>query len=74
MPLMNGIDLLYEIKNSKEIINMPYCIALTAYSLKNDREKYIQLGFNDYISKPIDFSLLSNSLYNFCNKHDLKFI
>ncbi len=74
MPLLNGVDLLFEIKHSTDLINMPYCIALTAYSLKNDREKYLQLGFNDYISKPIDFALLYNSIYNFCNKLDLKSI
>ena len=70
MPVLNGVDLLLKIKhNNKEILKVPYCIALTAYSLKNDHEKFIQLGFNDYIAKPIDFSVLYNSLHNYCTNY-----
>lgn len=66
MPILNGVDLLLQIKHSKDVVKIPYCIALTAYSLKDDREKYIQIGFNEYISKPIDFTILYNIIYNYC--------
>ena len=65
MPVLNGIELLLNIKNQKDVLQIPYCIALTAYSLKDDREKYLQLGFDEYISKPIDFSVLYNCIYSF---------
>jgi hypothetical protein len=66
MPILNGVDLLLQIKHKKDVVSIPYCIALTAYSLKDDREKYIQIGFDEYIPKPIDFTILYNLIYNYC--------
>lgn len=39
----------YKFMNNKK----PYIIAVTAYSQKEDREKYLSMGFDQYISKPI---------------------
>ncbi len=48
---MNGIDVLNEIKKSAKNSNTPV-IASTAYTMKGDKEKLLQAGFDDYISKP----------------------
>ena len=50
MPEMNGYEATRKIKqfNKKVII-----IAQTAYALSGDKEKAIEAGCNDYISKPI---------------------
>jgi CheY-like chemotaxis protein len=50
MPEMNGYEATRQIRqfNQKVII-----IALTAFALAGDREKAIEAGCNDYISKPI---------------------
>jgi PAS domain S-box-containing protein len=50
MPELNGYDATRQIRqfNTEVII-----IALTAYALAGDREKTIEAGCNDYISKPI---------------------
>jgi len=50
MPEMDGVQCLKEIRKFDK--NIPV-IALTAYSLKSDREKYLEIGFNEYIAKPI---------------------
>jgi len=48
---MNGIDVLNEIKKLAINVNTPI-IASTAYTMKGDKEKLLQAGFDEYISKP----------------------
>jgi CheY-like chemotaxis protein len=51
MPVMNGYEATRQIRQfNKEVI----IIAQTAYGLSGDRQKAIDMGCNDYISKPID--------------------
>lgn len=52
MPVMNGVDATMEIRNGLNL-NIPI-IALTANAVKGDREKFIQAGMDDHISKPFD--------------------
>ena len=51
-PEMDGTQCLNEIRKIDSKIPI---IALTAHALRNDREKYLSMGFNDYFPKPIDF-------------------
>jgi len=55
MPELTGLEATEEIRkfNSKVII-----IAQTAHALAGDKEKAIQAGCNDYITKPINFDIL----------------
>ena len=48
---MNGIHVLTEIKKLDRNINTPV-IASTAYTMKGDKEKLLEAGFDDYLSKP----------------------
>ncbi|HBH48635.1 MAG TPA: response regulator [Bacteroidales bacterium] len=50
LPKMNGKEAMEEIKKSRP--DLPI-IAQTAFAMSGDKEKYIQSGFDDYISKPI---------------------
>lgn len=53
MPVMNGFEATEKIRELPEYKNTPI-IALTAFAMKGDREKCIEVGATDYIPKPID--------------------
>jgi len=55
MPIMNGIDATKEIRKFNKETPI---IALTANALEGDRERYLEQGMSDYISKPIDINEL----------------
>ena len=84
MPIMDGVSVIkyiidyyinyaysksvkYKLLNN----NKPYIIAVTAYCLKEDRDKYIDMGFNDYIPKPININDLIKCM-NICIENLLK--
>ena len=58
---IDGMELLRELKN------MPHCkntafIAITAYAMPGDKEKYLKMGFDYYFSKPIIYKDLIDTL------------
>lgn len=72
MPEMNGVDTLKQIKArsmSKNFNNIPV-VALTSRSLQRDRAKFIDLGFDEFISKPIDDRELERLLKQFLVKNE----
>ncbi|WP_339698419.1 response regulator, partial [Algoriphagus aquimarinus] len=57
MPEMDGYEAMKEIRKQNRFSKLPI-MALTAKAMKNDREKCIEAGANDYISKPVDVNKL----------------
>lgn len=57
MPEMDGYEAMTEIRKQTRFKNLPI-IALTAKAMKNDRDKCISSGANDYVSKPVDVDKL----------------
>ncbi len=57
MPEMDGFEATRMIRLCLE--KQPIIIALTASTMYGDKEKCLQAGMNDYISKPIDISELA---------------
>jgi len=60
MPKMNGVEALRRLKEISGF-DVPV-VALTADAIEGTDEKYINAGFNDYLSKPIDRYLLNKVL------------
>lgn len=61
MPEMDGIAATKAIR-SLGLKALPPIIAMTAYSMQGDKEKFISAGMDDYVSKPIRPKLLVNKL------------
>jgi len=53
MPEMDGYEAMKGIRSQLKSKNLPV-IALTAKAMKDDKQKCIDAGANDYITKPID--------------------
>ncbi len=58
MPKMNGVETISRLKEKESATNHTPVIALTAYALQGDRERFLALGFDGYVSKPIQMSEL----------------
>lgn len=67
MPVMNGYEAMEKIRENAKIKHVPI-IAVTAKAMKEDREKCISLGADDYLSKPIDINILANLIKVWSNK------
>lgn len=52
MPGMDGPEVLSYIRSVESLQGLPV-IALTAHAMDSDREKYLQMGFDHYLTKPI---------------------
>ena len=70
MPVMDGVETLAEIRNQKLVDEKTAIIALTANVISGAREEYLSLGFNDYLSKPIDPDRLEGMLMKYLPEND----
>lgn len=52
LPEMDGTEVLQWIRGHEGLKDVPV-IALTAHAMAGDREKYLSIGFNEYVTKPI---------------------
>jgi signal transduction histidine kinase/CheY-like chemotaxis protein len=61
MPEMDGVEATTRIREGQGE-NRPWIIALTANALQGDKEKYLGVGMDDYLSKPIKIEELAKLL------------
>jgi hypothetical protein len=61
MPEMDGYEAMREIRNIQKFKSIPI-IAVTAKAMKGDRQKCLEAGASDYITKPVDTEQLLSLL------------
>ncbi len=70
LPEMDGTEVLEWLRGHDALKDLPV-IALTAHAMAGDREKYLSIGFNDYVTKPIlDEDLLIDAIERCLNPAD----
>ena len=61
MPVMDGLEATRIIRQ-KWPDNGPKIMAVTAYALAGDKERFLEAGMDDYISKPVQKDVLAKML------------
>lgn len=70
LPEMDGTEVLAWMKQQDALKSIPV-VALTAHAMAGDREKYLSLGFDEYVTKPIiDEDLLIDAIERCLNPAD----
>ncbi len=67
MPQMDGIEATQKIRRMPAFKELPI-ISLTAKAMKGDREKCLEAGASDYVTKPVDPDKLLSLIYAWLNK------
>ena len=66
MPEMDGMEALARIKEMDGNLNKNTpCIVLTANAISGAKEQYMNAGFDEYMTKPVDVELLDSNLVKF---------
>lgn len=60
LPELNGFEITKIIRDEYDTGNKIPIIAITAYAMREDKEKCISAGMNDYIAKPFELETLYN--------------
>jgi CheY-like chemotaxis protein len=67
MPVMDGLDASRKIKSSDAINPKPIIIALTANAMTGDKERCLEAGMDDYMTKPIQIKVLEENIKKWGN-------
>lgn len=66
MPVMDGISALNAIRENT-FNDITPIIAVTAHALTGEKDKLLNQGFNFYMTKPIDETMLRHTIYEYCD-------
>lgn len=67
MPIMDGVETLHTIKENRLCENVPI-IMLTANAIVGAKEQFLNEGFDDYVTKPINPDKLDKVVYKYLPK------
>ena len=67
LPDMTGVEALGRLRRHERTARIPV-LALTAQAMKGDRERFIEAGFDGYLSKPVDIDELLATVEQHCGR------
>jgi CheY-like chemotaxis protein len=67
MPVMDGLEAIRRLRAAGESASVPI-IALTALAMPGDRERCLEAGANEYISKPVSLKILRQKIMSLLKK------
>ena len=69
LPEMNGIEICNELRKTEKFKDTPI-IAVTSFAMKGDKERIMDAGFNQYVSKPIKVQEFREVVKKYLNLED----
>jgi two-component system, cell cycle response regulator DivK len=67
LPGIDGVEALARLRQDERTRSIPV-LALTAQAMSGDRERFLQAGFDGYLSKPVDIAELIEAVQEHCDR------
>ena len=67
LPGMDGLEALGRLRGDEMTASIPV-VALTAQAMHGDRERFLEAGFDGYLSKPVDIVELLRTVGEHCGR------
>jgi two-component system cell cycle response regulator DivK len=65
LPDLDGQSVLRQLRSQPATADIPV-VAVTAFAMRDDRQRFLDAGFNGYIEKPIDIRTLAVQVRLYC--------
>ena len=66
LPGIDGVEALGRLRSDQRTASIPV-LALTAQAMHEDRERFLDAGFDGYLSKPVDVVELLRAVAEYCS-------
>jgi CheY-like chemotaxis protein len=67
LPGIDGVEALARLRQDERTASIPV-LALTAQAMSGDRERFLEVGFDGYLSKPVDVAELIEAVREACDR------
>ena len=67
LPGIDGVEALARLRRDERTASIPV-VALTAQAMSGDRERFLDVGFDGYLAKPVDVAQLVQVVREHCDR------
>jgi two-component system, cell cycle response regulator DivK len=67
LPGIDGVEALEQLRQDERTSSIPV-LALTAQAMSGDRDRFLDAGFDGYLSKPVDVAELLQAVREHCSR------